>query len=226
MTVVWLHGGGMSGDVWRSQPGWSAIGGLTPDLPGHGTAPRTRPTVTAYADALEPALPERFALVGHSLGGMIAMELAVRHPARCRALVLAETAYRIGERKRDRLGGWAGFALAKGLGPRRLSAMLARSARGDGAAQYRRIESAPPGGLEDGLKAALTFDGTSLLPRIEAPTLVVIGSDNPRTHAQAVTMAQRIANASTRVLPGGHMLYADDPDAFFDAVGAFLADHP
>lgn len=84
--VIWLHGAGLSGDTWRSD-----VGGIKPDLPGHKTADCiANPSVERYADCIEPLLPDRFALVGHSLGGMVALELAARHPRRVRGLVLAE----------------------------------------------------------------------------------------------------------------------------------------
>lgn len=89
--VVLIHGLGAS---WVS---WSQLFPalterhevIAPDLPGHGLSPPvpygSKPTVEALADAIEAALdplPEPAPLVGNSLGGEIALELAVRGKAR------------------------------------------------------------------------------------------------------------------------------------------------
>lgn len=100
MTVVWLHGAGQGPDYWDD----SRAQGLRLALPGHAGRPRaTRPTVEAMADALTPDLPPgRFDLIGHSLGGQIAMELAARLPDRIRRLVLVDTRSRpTGRRSTD-----------------------------------------------------------------------------------------------------------------------------
>ena len=89
-ACVWLHGTAMAGLRWHE-----SLPGLWPDLPGHGSAPRTDPSVAAYATALEPRLPEEFVIGGHSLGGMVAMELAARHGQRCRGLVLVDVPLRL-----------------------------------------------------------------------------------------------------------------------------------
>src|SRR5215208_5060639 len=71
---------------------------LVPELPGHGgSAPLpAAPSLDAYADrvrlvaARENALPAAF--VGHSMGGLVALRLALRHPEDMRAVVLAASA--------------------------------------------------------------------------------------------------------------------------------------
>ncbi|GAA3557802.1 alpha/beta hydrolase [Kribbella ginsengisoli] len=74
-SLVLLHGLGANGRVWD---GW-AQPRVAPDLPGHGSAP-TLPKYTfeAMAAAVAAALPVRreLVVVGHSLGGVIALELA------------------------------------------------------------------------------------------------------------------------------------------------------
>ncbi len=93
-----LHGFMGTGKDWvevarHLQPAFQC---LTPDLPGHdGSAMglgASKDPFAAYSErlwqGLEPLLPPRFALVGYSLGGRLALDLACRHPERIRALVL------------------------------------------------------------------------------------------------------------------------------------------
>jgi len=81
MTLVLLHGLGANREVWRGVLDL-APDAVAPDLPGHGAAPRlTTYTFEAYADALLAGLPEGpIDLLGHSMGGMIALVIAARRP--------------------------------------------------------------------------------------------------------------------------------------------------
>jgi 2-succinyl-6-hydroxy-2,4-cyclohexadiene-1-carboxylate synthase len=97
-SIVLLHGFMGTGADWvevahRLQPHCQC---LMPDLPGHDGMPlelAADPDPFAAYSALlwrrlEPLLPPRFALVGYSLGGRLALDLACRHPERVHALVL------------------------------------------------------------------------------------------------------------------------------------------
>ena len=81
MTLVLLHGLGANREVWRGVLDL-APDAVAPDLPGHGAAPRlTAYPFEAYADALLTDLPEGpIDLLGHSMGGMIALVIAARRP--------------------------------------------------------------------------------------------------------------------------------------------------
>jgi pimeloyl-ACP methyl ester carboxylesterase len=66
---------------------------IIPDLPGHGaSSPLPAPTLTGFADVLAEILEEPVDVVGHSMGGVVALRLAERHPSLVRRLVLAATA--------------------------------------------------------------------------------------------------------------------------------------
>jgi len=84
-TIVLLHGFTQTGRSWG--PTISALGeryrALAPDIRGHGSASGARPVdfASVQADVLALA-PERFALAGYSMGGRIALSLALAAPER------------------------------------------------------------------------------------------------------------------------------------------------
>jgi pimeloyl-ACP methyl ester carboxylesterase len=207
-------------------------GDLADEVLDHAGAARDGPdgyTVKAGADALISRL-ERAAtpavLIGHSLGGMAAMSTAARRPDLVSHLVLAETSYAPAE------GVAAGFAVAltrAALALTPWTAMRAAVLRGSGAPPHTRrylnaaLPRTAPAGWRRELGAALTFSGRSLLAEITAPTLVLAGARNRRTHAQARVMASEIAEARLSLIEeAGHMLHVDAPGAFARAVKAFL----
>jgi pimeloyl-ACP methyl ester carboxylesterase len=66
---------------------------IVPDLPGHGaSSPLPAPSLAGFADVLAELLDEPVDVLGHSLGGVVALRLAERHPALVRSLVLAAAA--------------------------------------------------------------------------------------------------------------------------------------
>jgi pimeloyl-ACP methyl ester carboxylesterase len=81
--MLLLHGLGASSGVWRD---WD---GVAPDLPGHGTAQWDPPySFTRHAEAVLPLLgDEPVTVVGHSMGGVVALALAAMAPGRVRRVV-------------------------------------------------------------------------------------------------------------------------------------------
>lgn len=91
LPLVLLHGWGLTPHVWSGLRAALPAGATTfaPPLPGHGDAlPALSADLAAWSDALLPALPERAVLCGWSLGSLIALDLARRHPGRVARLIL------------------------------------------------------------------------------------------------------------------------------------------
>ena len=223
MTTVWLHGAALSGARFGPDPD-----GLWPDLPGHGATARTRPDVASYAAALTPVLPERFALVGHSLGGMVAIQLASDLASRCRALVLVDVPLRM---PFGRFGGLA-RRLAPGLaripGPHGLASVLARRVeRSDARPDVQRaISSMSVMGLRDAMIAACRFDAKPLLPRLTLPILAIFGTRSLLTSAaQRTELSSACPQAQIHVLEASHFTPFDQPEAFAALVTPFLEAH-
>ena len=91
-TIVFLHGWGMTPAIWHGMRiCLSPRALLTPALPGHHGRPGAGPTLSAWSDTLAGDLPEQSVLCGWSLGGMIALDIARRHPQKVARLVLVGT---------------------------------------------------------------------------------------------------------------------------------------
>jgi pimeloyl-ACP methyl ester carboxylesterase len=81
--MLLLHGLGATGGVWRG------LDGVAPDLPGHGAAPWDDAySFTRHAEAVLPLLgDDPVTVVGHSMGGVVALALAALAPDRVRRVV-------------------------------------------------------------------------------------------------------------------------------------------
>ena len=94
-TVVFIHGAAHDHTIWVMPARYFARHGmrvLAPDLPGHGrTDGPALTSVDALADWMDACSKRPYsnaAIVGHSMGGLVAMSLAIRHPTRVRSLAL------------------------------------------------------------------------------------------------------------------------------------------
>ncbi|MFC3575168.1 alpha/beta fold hydrolase [Streptomyces yaanensis] len=98
-AVLLIHGIGDSSDTWRDvMPGLAKhYRVIAPDLLGHGRSdkPRADYSLAAYANGMRDLLSvlgvERATIIGHSLGGAVAMQFAYQFPDRCERLVLVGT---------------------------------------------------------------------------------------------------------------------------------------
>ena len=94
--VVFLHGAGFDHSIWALYTRWHAHNGysvLAPDLPGHGlSGGKPLATVAEIADwvaaLIDASGAKKARLVGHSLGSLIAIETAARHPEQVTSLGL------------------------------------------------------------------------------------------------------------------------------------------
>jgi pimeloyl-ACP methyl ester carboxylesterase len=180
------------------------------------------------AGVQEPAF-----VLGASMGGMIAQELALRHPDRVRALVLACTA--------------SGY-LRRGAWPRReWLPGIYYWVTGKGEAHERALrrllyaETTPAGRIEEDilirmgcrplrrpvlcqLAGILSWNSGRSLSKIKVPTLVIHGDEDHILPAISGRMvADQIPNAEFALIPhAGHMLITDQPEMSFRVVKQFL----
>ncbi|WP_299677550.1 alpha/beta fold hydrolase [uncultured Roseobacter sp.] len=220
---LWIHGAGLSGSTWREMTR-DLPNAQTPDLPGHGAAaPLSPPRVEAFAEALLRETPRGCILIGHSLGGMVALEMATRAPSRIAALILVEAVPTVRDSLLKR---WSASVAAWMLSNLPLKAVAWLSGIGQPAATREEVRAQlmrhSRVSLSAALDAALHYDDRTRLARITVPTLVITGRDNRATHRGAALIAEQVPNATAVMLPGGHMLHWDNPVALRREIDGFL----
>jgi len=220
---VWLHGAGMSASTFRhvvkGLPKATAL-----DLPGHGSAAAVHPPrVESYADQLAPSIPPGAILIGHSLGGMVALELAARRELQVAALVMIEAVPTVRDRLSGRLTATLASALMRVLPMALLTSPVGQSQKASTRQEVKeQLSQHSRTGLIAAMEAAGHYDGRRHLNAVAVPTLIVVGQDNRATHHGAKLAARRITGSEFATLPGGHMLHFDSPVPLRRTIDQFL----
>jgi pimeloyl-ACP methyl ester carboxylesterase len=225
---------------------------ITLDLPGfgHSPMPAEQITISGYARLLDRLLDtlevDAAAVVGNSMGGFVAAELAIAFPQRVERLVLVSAAgiSTFGNRGGTRavpvlqrteriLAAYTAWMASKSdtvtRRPRLREATLSVVARHPGrlpaplAAELLRGAGKP--GFIQGLQANLDYDFRERLPEIACPTLIVWGDeDRLITVRDADVFAELIPNSQKVVLADtGHIAMIERPGAFNELLSDFLA---
>lgn len=232
-VLVLLHGAGVDAALWKPQmdPFSKQFRVIAVNLPGHGQSTPVE-SVEEMACAVRAALQERginqYALIGLSLGGMVAIEMAGRWPREVSHLVTVESVATASESVFGKsLASWA-ILLFKVLPPSMIAALppSAMGAKSEDAGQYlqRAIAKMKSKNIYAVMRAACRYDGRPRLPNVTAKTLVMVGAQNARTHKQANDMANTIPNSEFAIIPNaGHIANRDAPDFFTKTVLSFLS---
>jgi pimeloyl-ACP methyl ester carboxylesterase len=246
--AVFAHGAGLDHTVWALQSRWLAFHGwnvVALDLPGHGRSDGPPlPSIAAMAAWLaavidatvsKSAASKSAALIGHSMGALIALEAAARFPERVQSIVLIGAAAAMPVHPDllaasaanehaaiDMVNLW-GHGHTAGLG-----GSCAPGVWMVGAAE-RILEKAAPGVLHNDLKACNAYrGGLAAAAQVAAPALLICGERDqmtPLTGGRA--LAASILGATIVALQGaGHMLLAERPYEVQGAIAKHLAVNP
>jgi 3-oxoadipate enol-lactonase len=247
-VVVLLHGVGGSRESWSdalsgtgralAEAGFCAV---ALDLPGYGLSRPVEPydiggmagLVLETMWSLQRHCAARIALVGHSMGGMVAQELVVTAPQELDAMVLMATSPAFG-----RAGGaWQQEYLTQRLAPLDAGQGMSRIAPGlckgmasanaphDVVARAALLMSAvPEATYRSALHAIVGFDRRGALANIRAPVLCLAGEDDRNAPPNVMAhMATRIPKAKYRCLPGvGHLAHMEAPSLVNPVLVDFL----
>jgi 2-succinyl-6-hydroxy-2,4-cyclohexadiene-1-carboxylate synthase len=234
-TVVLLHGFAGTGRAWDpvvERLDRERYTALAPDLRGHGSAGDARPISfdAVVADVLDAA-PPRFALCGYSMGGRIALQVALAAPERVERLILVATtagiddeAGRAARRDADeRLAVFAEAATIEQFADRWAAQPLFATTPPEAARIWRedllrndpRALAAVLRGLGTGAMAPLW----GRLSDLTMPATVVAGERDEKYAALADRLAAALPDATVILVPGaGHGLPREAPEAVAAAI--------
>ena len=238
-SVVFVHGAGLDHSWWGLQSryfGYHGFNVLALDLPGHGRS--AGPPVGSIEDmaawvrkVLHQQKISTASIVGHSMGALVAIELAARHPDCVERIALIGVAF-----------------------PMRVSDPFLDAARRNEQAAYdmdtiwshapqtpfggnpnpgmwmygdtlARLSRLAPGVLHCGLKACNDYAaGLESAAKVKCPALFVLGARDVMTPPRsAEDLIRKIEKSScVRIASSGHSLMAEAPDATLDALIDFL----
>ena len=248
--VVFLHGFTGSGETWASH--LEAVGAFTTlriDFLGHGRSDAPGDVrrygmaacISDILSLLDCLRIPRFALVGYSMGGRVAMRVALHAPERVWALILESTSPGIAEAAERRARA-------------RQDSVLAQRIRNEGVAAFvdywqsiplfssqSRLPEATRQGLRtqrlqhsaeglanslQGLGAGMQEPVLNALRSLQLPVLLLAGELDTKYCGLANEMAVALPHSRLRVVPGaGHAVHLEQPAAFDEAVAAFLQAH-
>lgn len=220
--LVALHGFAGTGATWAAVEPRA----VAPDLPGHGAARLAEPTFERCVELVLAAAPERFVLAGYSMGGRVALHVALAAPERVRRLVLVSTTAGIEDDAERAARRAADEALAaeferlpiEEVAERWVShPLFARDPPAARALQRVDVLRNEP----TGLAAALRGIGTGAMPplwdrlgALAMPVTVLAGERDAKYVALGERLTAALPAAELRVVPGaGHGLPREVPDA-------------
>ena len=229
--LVFIHGSGDSGRVWRLQTEhFGTQHAFALDLPGHGQRPDTLPaevTVQEYAQATRDIVTQELHLhkpiiVGHSLGGAIALTMALEYGNELGGIILIGTGARL--RILPIL-----LADAKNTPEQarsRLSHMAVATTTSPLVSQSVAQEQVTPGPniLYRDLAACDVFDIMKILYEISIPTLILCGTEDQLTPVKYSTyLHQHIQGSTLHIIPNaGHYVMREQPEAVNSAIDEWM----
>ena len=244
--LVCLHGIGGDSTSFRAQI--AGLAGpdqrvLSWDMPGYGgSAPLAAMDFAALCERLCAALDElglgRVIIAGQSIGGMIAQEMAIRHPGRVAGLVLIATVPGFGGRDdsfRDAflaarlapldqgvgMGALAAEAIPAVLGPAVLDPAVDSAIRDEAIAAMAAI---PESAYRQVLATLVSFNRREDQHLITCPCLLIAGGKDDNSPARVMErMADRLPDAALLVIENaGHLVNSEAHRDCNKAIGAFL----
>jgi pimeloyl-ACP methyl ester carboxylesterase len=237
-SVVFIHGAANDHSVWQLQSRYFAYHGfnvLALDLPGHGKsagpALSSIQGMAAWAVGLLDAVGiEKATLIGHSMGSLIALEMAASAPQRVEKLVLIATAFPM--KVSDAL-----LNTARVHDHAALEMINVWSHSADGQTGGNRVpgqwimggsmrlleRTAEP--LYNDFDACNQYaNGVDSAAKVACPALMILGSrDLMAPPRSAKPLAEKLGNLRSVTIEGsGHDLMIEQPDAVLDALISFI----
>jgi len=252
-SIVFLHGIGGGKKGFQSSVdffGKQGFRALAWDMPGYGNSPLDgtlsfESLAASLEDMLDAAKIEKAVLVGHSMGGMVALQAFTRCPSRIAGLVIAASSPAFGQQDGDfqkqfvaqRLAPLDAGQTMADVANRLITSMVAPLALPPDAvlAQYPAglalahacMSAVPPSTYRASLNALVKFEQRAALPTINVPTLCLAGEHDKTAPPEVLRrMAQKIQGAEYECIEGvGHLMSFEQEAPFHAAVLNFLSRH-
>jgi 2-succinyl-6-hydroxy-2,4-cyclohexadiene-1-carboxylate synthase len=229
-TVVLLHGFGGTHRMWDGVAGRLDAERYRPlalDLPGHGEAAEAGRPIT-FAGCVEHVLaraPARFILGGYSLGGRVALHVALAAPQRVARLVLVASSAGIDDdaerAERRRTDAELAAQLERGCFEEFIERWGKQQLFADDPSDVRRLAEADqrrnrPAALAAALRGIGAGEMDPLwqrLSELEMPATVAVGDRDAKFQVLGRRLAALLGDAELALLAGGHRLALENPAA-------------
>jgi 3-oxoadipate enol-lactonase len=240
LPVVLLHGFPFNRSMWREQAASLSVGYqiITPDLRGHGESELSETATMALmasdvAALMDELKIERAVVGGLSMGGYVTLAFYHLYPERVRALVLADTraqadtdeAQELREQQALKILSEGMQPIADAMLPKILSTVTLDEQPETVARVREMILSTKPEGAAAALRGmAVREDRRDLLPQIDVPALIIVGSEDAITPPElSREMHQEIRGSRLEVIEGAaHVSNLERPSEFNRALKTFL----
>lgn len=238
-AVVFIHGAAFDHSVWQWQSRYLANHGFTVlavDLPGHGRSPGTaRSTIEAMGDwvnaFIESASLRDAAVVGHSMGSLVALDTALRFPARVSRLALIGISVPMPVSEpflaAARDDSPAAFDMEAVWGHGRTTVLSSSPIPGASLLGASRGLNgrAHAGVLHADLRACQSYaPDIAAVRALAMPTLIVAGRRDVMTPLKmGEALSKEIRGARYVTLDAGHSMMSEAPRQVLDALKGFLA---
>jgi pimeloyl-ACP methyl ester carboxylesterase len=226
MKVIFVHGSGAYDGVWRYQtehfPDSDAV-----NLPGHiqgqllNSVEEYSDWLREYADGLDY---RDVVLVGHSFGGAIALQYALKYPDKLKGIIIIGS----GARLRVHPAFFAELECAIKSDPERWWQQVAASYHltpKDYAREVLETQTAiGPAVMLNDFQCCDRFDVIDDVQEIKLPTLVICGERDTMTPVKyAEYLRSKLANCEVVIVPGAtHFVFAEKPETVNHAIADFL----
>lgn len=231
-ALIPIHGSGGCGAHWPHElREISHLRVVIPDLPGHGRSTGNgRNRVNDYADFIEAFVAtldlRHVILMGHSLGGAIALTSALRAPTWLSGLILVGTGARLRVTRTILDGLLSDYDKTVNI----ICKLIFGPTAPPSLIEHIRVQllTTDPRIVHGDFSACDQFDAMNLISKIHIPTLVISGAEDMLTPAKyGDFLCSRMPDAVHRIIAkAGHLMALEKPADFISAITDYFPPHP
>jgi len=222
-TLLFIHGSGCTSDAFENQM-HAFPQAHAPNLPGHASPGQCK-SVAEFADFIQGYISHHnlqdVVLCGSSLGGAIALEVALRESPEVRGVILLGSGSRLKVPPAILTGLDEHFELTV----ERLAGLMFAHATPERAANaVQNMQAVGQAQTLRDYQACNAFDVTQRLPELLLPLLAVTGEHDVMTPPKyAQSLVDRVPAGEVRIIPGaGHLVMIERPAETNDAIADFV----